>query len=133
PPWSVAFLRSRRSNGTTRIEKWTHLPTGRVHFRSRDQGNVLTVFGARPNAAARIADPEDEERTLAWLPELQLDPRGNALFIEYLPETLDGMDALASFEHPDRSRAQRYVKRIRYGNDAPLTRGDALLAGTLPV
>ena len=67
--WSVAFLRSRRGSAQMRVEKWTHVPTGRVHFRTRDARNVVTIYGARPNAAARIAE-RDEARTFAWLPEL---------------------------------------------------------------
>src|SRR4051812_5210042 len=54
--FSVAFFRMRRGSTRVRIEKWVHVPTGRVHFRTRDQGGVLTVYGARPGAAARLAD-----------------------------------------------------------------------------
>src|SRR3954470_24755416 len=30
--WSVAYYRSRRGAARTRIEKWLHVPTGRIHF-----------------------------------------------------------------------------------------------------
>lgn len=43
--WSVAFLRSRRGSGHVRVEKWVHTSTGRVHFRTRDERNVITVYG----------------------------------------------------------------------------------------
>ena len=131
--WSVAFLRSRRGSAQVRVEKWVHAPTGRVHFRTRDARNLVTIYGARPGAAARIADPDDETRTFAWLPELQIDPHGNAVWLEYAPETLDGIDRSAPYERHQPSRAQRYLKRIRYGNVAPLALDDALAAGTLPV
>ena len=62
--FSVLYLRSRRGSSRMRVEKWLHRPTGRVHFRSRDADNTLTVYGARPDAAARVADPDDEWRTL---------------------------------------------------------------------
>lgn len=130
--WSVAFYRSRRGSAKTRIEKWVDTRTGRIHFRTRDAYNCITVYGARPNAAARIADPNDESRTFIWLPELILDSRGNAQWIEYSPETLDGIDRTASFEQLQPTLAQRYLKRISYGNFAPLTLDDNLAAGQLP-
>jgi RHS repeat-associated protein len=130
--WSVAFLRSRRGSTPVRVEKWLHVPSGRIHFRTRDARNVLTIYGARPGAAARIADPDDETRTFAWLPELQIDPSGNALWFDYAPETLDGVDLRAPFERSRRSQAQRYLERIRYGNVSPLQLDDSLLSGTLP-
>ena len=130
--WSVALLRSRRGSGKVRVEKWLHRPTGRVHFRTRDPRNVLTVYGARPGAAARIADPGDETRTFAWLPEVQIDPRGSAMWLEYAAETLDGIDRAAPYEQARPSLAQRYLKRIRYGNATPLALDDAVLGGALP-
>jgi RHS repeat-associated protein len=130
--WSVAYLRSRRGSTRTRIEKWLHRPTGRVHFRSRDVENLLTIYGARPSAAARIADPDDEARTLSWLPELMLDPHGNALWIEYTAETTDGIDRGAPNERQRIPLAQRYLKRIRYGNAAPLALDEAVLGGAAP-
>jgi RHS repeat-associated protein len=130
--WSVAFLRSRRGGSNMRVEKWVHTATGRVHFRTRDARNLVTVYGARPNAAARLADPADETRTLAWLPELQIDVRGNALYIEYLAETVDGINRVASFERSNPALSQRYVKRIKYGNAAPLSLSESLESGQLP-
>ena len=50
--WSVAFLRSRRGSGKMRVEKWLHVPSGRVHFRTRDARNVLTIYGARARPRA---------------------------------------------------------------------------------
>jgi hypothetical protein len=78
--FSVAYYRVRRGGTQLRVEKWVDGASGRVHFRSRDARNTLTIYGARPNAAARIADPQDESRTLTWLPELQIDPHGNVIW-----------------------------------------------------
>jgi len=130
--YSVAYLRSRRGSSRMRVEKWLHKPSGRVHFRTRDADNTLTVYGARPAAAARIADPDDESRTLIWLPELLVDPQGNALWIDYAPETADGVDRAAPNERRRTPLAQRYLKRIRYGNSAPLALDDAILGGAVP-
>jgi RHS repeat-associated protein len=129
---SVSLLRRRRGSSQLRVERWVHESSGRVHFRSRDARNVLTIYGARPSAAARISDPEDETRTLTWLPELLIDPRGNVLWIEYAAETLAGVDRTSPSERRQPSTAQRYLKRIRYGNVAPFALDERVLAGTLP-
>ena len=118
--YAVSLFRSRRGSGKTRVERWVDRATGRVHFRSRDVRNRLTIYGARPNAAARLSDPGDESRTLAWLPELVLEPTGNALLIEYAAETADNVDRLPAYERALPPLAQRYLKRIRYGNSIPL-------------
>ena len=54
--------------------------TQRVHWRTRDVRNAVTIYG---EADGRIADPTDPARTFAWLPEGQYDPLGNA--IEFVP------------------------------------------------
>ncbi|MGH7730641.1 MAG: SpvB/TcaC N-terminal domain-containing protein, partial [Candidatus Eiseniibacteriota bacterium] len=147
--WSVAFYRVRTGSPQIRVEKWVHRPTGRVHFRTRDAQNALTIYGARPGAAARIADSGDEARTFQWLPELKLDAFGNVLWVEYVAETLDGVDRAAPYERRRPALAQRYLKRIRYCHVAPLAGAggaggpggaggiaggpdDALLSGELP-
>ncbi len=129
--WSVAYLRSRRAGPQVRVEKWTERATGRVHFRTRDAHDVVTIFGARSDAAARIAE-QGELRTFAWLPEVQLDPHGNAMWLEYAAETVDGVDLGAPWERLRSSLAQRYLKRIRYSNATPLALDANLLAGRLP-
>lgn len=130
--WSVAFLRSRTGGSQIRVEKWVHRTTGRVHFRTRDARNAVTIFGARPDGLSRIADPNDATRTFVWLPEVQIDSVGNAVWFEYEPETLDGVDRGASFERRRSALAQRYLKRIRYGNAQPVTLTNDILAGMLP-
>lgn len=131
--WSIAYYRSRRGGSRVRVEKWVNRTTGRIHFRSRDDSNTLTVYGARPTDAARIADPSNPDRTFVWLPELVVDAHGNAMWLDYAPEDLRGVDRTAPFEPLRPSLAQRYLKRIRYGNERPLEVEDALLGGALPV
>jgi hypothetical protein len=111
--WTVTYYRSRLGGGQVRVEQWVETATGRMHFRMRDARNVLTVYGARPAAAARIADPDDESRTFTWLPEVPVDPHGTAMWLEYAPETLDGIDRTAPYEPLRPSLAQRYLKRVR--------------------
>jgi RHS repeat-associated protein len=121
---TVRYFRGRRESAHIRVEQWTEKATGRVHWRTRDAGDVVTVYGR----TARIAESDD--RIYAWLPEEQYDPEGNAVVFEWAAETADGIDTDSSFE---RSRApcltQRYLKRIRYGNSHPLAADIAEPAG----
>ncbi len=130
--WSVAYYRMRRGGTQVRVEKWVERASGRAHFRTRDARNTVTIYGARPDAEARIADPADESRTLTWLPELQLDPHGNAVWFDYAPETGDGVDRAARSEPLRDDGAQRYPKRVLYGNATPLALDDSLLGGAVP-
>jgi Salmonella virulence plasmid 65kDa B protein len=130
--WSVELYRSRRGSAKTRVERWTDTTTGRVHFRARDAFNRVTVFGARPKAAGRIEDPAEPSRTFAWLPELMVDALGNAIWIEYKAETVDGVDRTLAFERRMPSLAQRYLKRLSYGNRQPFAIDESIVAGQLP-
>lgn len=73
--WSAAYHRNRTGASQIRIEKWVDRHTGRVHSRTRHARNVLTIYGAGLGSTARLADPEDSTRTVAWLPELYLARR----------------------------------------------------------
>jgi hypothetical protein len=132
PDWSVAFYRSRSNGAQHRIEKWVHRMTGRIHFRTRDARNVITVFGARADGTSRIADPGDAMRTYQWLPDLVVDPTGNAMWLDYLADAGDGVDRTVPYERRRPPPAQRYLKRIRYGNVAPVALDDGVVAGAMP-
>lgn len=130
--YQVTDLRPRSGFTRVRVEHWVHRPTGAVHFRSRDEADVLTVFGARPGGAAQIADPDAPKRIAAWLPEVMIDPVGNALWCEYAAEDRRGIDRTAPWEPRRPSMAQRYLTRVRYGNVAPVALTADVLAGALP-
>lgn len=125
----VHCFRGRVENTHIRIEQWVHKITRRMHWRTRDIQNVVTVYGLDSSGQSRMADPSDPSRTFAWLPEAQFDPDGNAIQFDYAAENRDGVDPSLSYE---RSRAsgvgspQRYLKRIRYGNTRPLQPGVAI-------
>src|SRR5262245_25676978 len=107
----VRQYRSRVERGFLRIEQWLEKSTNRIHWRTRDARNVLTIYGLRADGLNRVADPHDPARTFVWLPEATYDPRGNAIFFEYLAENLDGVDRSQSFERSrGQQNAQRYLK-----------------------
>ena len=117
PGYRVDRYRPRTEGAFTRIERWTRLADGDVHWRSITRDNIAHRYGEDPDA--RIADPDDPRRVFSWLLCRSDDGRGNAIVYEYLAESGDGVDAGQAHERqrtPRQRTANRYLKRIRYGN-----------------
>ncbi|MES2936378.1 MAG: SpvB/TcaC N-terminal domain-containing protein [Pseudomonadota bacterium] len=125
PGWAIDRYRPRVEGLFARIERWTRVGVpGDVHWRSITSANVLSVYGI--DAASRIADPADPQRIFAWLICESRDDRGNGIAYGYRKEDGRGLDPLAPQERnrgplADPARgANRYLKRVRYGNRQPL-------------
>jgi RHS repeat-associated protein len=120
----VRFYRPRVEGLFARIERWTRQTDGDIHWRSFSQDNVLTVYGRTP--LSRIADPSNPQRIFSWLICESRDDCGNAALYEYKPEDGAGVDLVKLSESnrggrdDEGRRANRYLKRIRYGNRTPL-------------
>ena len=115
-----------------RIERWTNVATGEIHWRSITRDNVTTLYGKDNNS--RIFDPADlapahPTRVFSWLICQSYDDKGNAIIYEYRSE-----DSQRIFENPqgqfvapanERNRndvtrsANRYLKHIKYCNRTP--------------
>lgn len=106
-----------------RVERWTHRDTGDIHWRTTSRDNVTNIFGRSKDA--RIADPDDPGRVFSWLIEEARDDRGNVVRYTYKGEDPAGIDPGAASEAGRfvdgafQATAQRYLKRIEYGNRAP--------------
>jgi RHS repeat-associated protein len=124
PGFLIQRYRPRIEGLFARIERWTELATGDVHWRSISKDNILSVYGRATES--RIADPLDKTRIFTWLICETRDDKGNGVVYTYKKEDGAGVDTgLASERNRgaanDRNRtAQRYLKRIHYGNRAPL-------------
>ncbi|MCY1056207.1 SpvB/TcaC N-terminal domain-containing protein [Nannocystis sp. SCPEA4] len=121
----VHAYRPRVEAGFARIERWVHLETGNVHWRTWSRDNVRSTYGT--SDASRIADPADPARVFTWLIDQTSDDRGNLVRFVYKQEDLADVD-LASLEEHERLavtqvQAQRYLKRIYYGNATPYSEG----------
>ena len=128
PPAHRGALRAHRALDATR--------DGDVHWRAITRDNVLSVYGRQPVAdRARIADPASAAtRVFSWLLEETRDDRGNVARYRTRREDGAGVDprSEASESHRLRGRstgcdaadfratAQRYLKRIQYGNRTPV-------------
>jgi RHS repeat-associated protein len=108
-----------RTEGTfARIERWTRRADGDVHWRSISRANVLAVYGL--DAGSRVADPADPRRVFSWKICASYDDRGNAISYDYAAEDGAGVDPAAGSELPRVRAANRYLKRVRFGNRVPL-------------
>jgi RHS repeat-associated protein len=114
----VERFRPRVEREPMRIERWTRLADGDVHWRTISKDNVLSVYG--DDDSSRVSDPDDPRRVFAWLLCHSYDDKGNAMAFDYAAEDAAGVD-LGALSERDRVRgAVRYLKRVRYGNRAPL-------------
>jgi RHS repeat-associated protein len=121
--YTVRRYRPRIEGLFARIERWTRAD-GDVHWRSISKDNILCLYGK--DSSSRIADPADSLRAFTWLICETRDDKGNAILYEYKPEDGIGVDLTLAHErnrgdrNDSRRAANRYLKRIRYGNRAPL-------------
>jgi RHS repeat-associated protein len=116
--YTVHRYRPRIEGLFARIERWTNRadPTD-VFWRSISKDNIITWYGK--TAESRITDPDDGRKSFGWLICETYDDKGNAIRYEYKAEDSDGVDLSAANEKNRRRSAQRYLKRIKYGNKTP--------------
>ncbi|WP_437793358.1 SpvB/TcaC N-terminal domain-containing protein [Sorangium sp. So ce693] len=120
----VIRYRPRVEGAFARIERREVKEGGNVYWTATTPDNITSVYGR--SAEARIADPARPERIFSWLLEETRDDKGNVVVYEYKAENLTGVardEAAESHRHAGRAAvANRYLKRILYGNTVP---GDA--------
>ena len=107
----------RKEGSFARIERWTRQSDGDVHWRSITKDNVTTLYGK--THASRIADPNDSSRVFRWLICASYDDKGNAIVFEHAREDDANVDRAQVNERNRVRTANRYLKRVRYGNRAP--------------
>ncbi|MCA9907666.1 MAG: VCBS repeat-containing protein, partial [Anaerolineae bacterium] len=117
--YCVRRYRPRIEGLFARIERWRNEESGEIHWRSISKDNVTTVYGKDNNS--RVFDPSDPNtdhpaRIFKWLICQSYDDKGNAIVYEYSPEDDRGVDYSQSNERNRQRTANRYLKRIKYGN-----------------
>ena len=128
PGYVIERYRPRIEGLFSRIERWTKVGNaGDVHWRSVTKDNLLTIYGS--DAESRIADPKDARRIFSWLIRETRDDKGNGVLYRYRQEDGEGADLTLTHErnrgplNDVRRTANRYLKRICYGNRASLLVG----------
>jgi RHS repeat-associated protein len=119
PGFTIHRYRPRVDGLFARIERWTDRATGEIHWRSITRENVTTLYGRDNNS--RIFDPTDPDRThptriFTWLICTSYDDKGNAIVYEYAAENDAGVDRTLVNERNRTRAANRYLKRVKYGN-----------------
>ncbi|OFW05979.1 MAG: hypothetical protein A3H96_00125 [Acidobacteria bacterium RIFCSPLOWO2_02_FULL_67_36] len=119
PGTTIHRYRPRIEGSFSRIERWTANDTGEIRWRSITRENVTTIYGRDNNA--RVFDPEDPNpahptRVFSWLACETYDDKGNAVLYEYAEENDRQVDTSQAHERNRMRTANRYPKRIRYGN-----------------
>jgi RHS repeat-associated protein len=126
--YQVRRYRPRIEGLFARIERWTNTSDASdVFWRSISKDNITTWYGK--SSESRIADPADPTRIFSWLICQTHDDKGNVIVYGYKGEDsahilLDASGNVLSKSHErnrtERTRtAQRYLKRVRYGNRTP--------------
>jgi hypothetical protein len=124
PGYVIHRYRPRIEGLFARIERWTRIADGDVHWRAISRDNVLTIYGK--DARSRIADSAQAGHVFTWLICQTLDDKGNVAIYDYKPEDGAGVDLTSAHERnrgaadDARRGVNRYIKRIRYGNQTPL-------------
>lgn len=122
--YRIRSYRPRIEGLFARIERWTEVaPANRkpeMFWRVISKDNVTTWYGLTSNS--RVADPEDSSRVFSWLICYSHDDKGNAVVYDYVGEDSRGVAVDSLHERhrtPAARSAQRYLKRVRYGNRRP--------------
>jgi RHS repeat-associated protein len=118
--YRVKRYRPRVEGLFARIERWTRREDGDEYWQTFSRDNVLTLYGR--TSESRIHDPADPKRIFRWLACASFDGKGNAIRYEYAAENEQGVDLEQPNERSRVRTANRYLKRIRYGNRVPLSR-----------
>lgn len=123
--YHVRRYRPRIEGLFARIERWTLIVDPRdVHWRTFSKDNVLTLYGS--DVDSRIVDPEDPSRIFSWLNCETRDDKGNGMLFRYKAEDGVGVDLTQvnqrnrGASNDSRRTANRYLKRIYYGNRTSL-------------
>ncbi|WP_437710025.1 SpvB/TcaC N-terminal domain-containing protein [Sorangium sp. So ce448] len=124
----VIRYRPRVEGAFARIERREVKESGNVYWTATTPDNITSVYGRSPEA--RIADPARPARIFSWLLEETRDDKGNVVAYAYKAEDLTGVardEAAESHRHAGRAAvANRYLKRVRYGNTVPGVAGSFL-------
>lgn len=115
-----------------RIERWTNLDSGAIHWRSISKDNITTLYGKTENS--RIADPEYPTHVFSWSICESYDDKGNAIYYRYRSEDENNSTGIDLTQANERNRtpksrsSNRYLKHIYYGNPTPRQNDEDLSA-----
>jgi len=124
--YQIQRYRPRIEGLFARIERWTNTTTGETFWRSISKENITSIYGK--DEKSRISDPADPSHIFSWLICESYDDKGNAILYQYKAENSQGITPLLNERNKDETTrsANRYLKRIKYGNKIPYQIGEDL-------
>jgi RHS repeat-associated protein len=114
--YTVRTYRPRTEGPFAQIEHWVNPAQGDSHWQVVDRANVTSRFGT--TADTRVSHPDHPAQIFQWLLADTFDARGNHGVYEYVSENSVNVSAGRSETNRVRT-ANKYPKRIRYGNRQP--------------
>ena len=119
--YAIHRYRPRVDSLFARIERWVNTADPQDTFwRSITKDNITTWYGK--TVESRIADPANATHVFSWLICESYDDKGNVISYEYKQEDSEGVD-LSQVNERNRTgttrSANRYIKRVFYGNRTP--------------
>lgn len=119
--YRIRRYRPRIEGLFARIERWTNeTNSADVFWRSISKDNITTWYGKDNNS--RICDPLDDTRIFSWLICQSYDDKGNVIVYRHKEEDSDSLNLAQANERnrtTESRRANRYLKKISYGNRKP--------------
>lgn len=119
--YKVTTYRPRVEGLFAKIERWINQETGDFYWRTISKDNIISIFGKTEQA--RIFDPENHRRVFEWLLEETFDAKGNYVVYQYKSENTDNIPNTI-YEVNRTQTANKYIERIKYGNERPLLEGE---------
>jgi hypothetical protein len=116
--YNVRRYRPRIEGLFARIERWNNQAEQTDTFwRSISKDNITTWYGK--SVESRIADPANQAHIFSWLICESYDDKGNVILYDYVAENDKNVDRTQANESNRIRTANRYLKRIHYGNRNP--------------
>jgi RHS repeat-associated protein len=118
--YCIQRYRPRVEGLFARVERWTNkTDASDSHWRTITRDNVTTIYGRDDNSriyAPAGPEPGQQKRVYSWLICQSYDCKGNAVVYEYAAEDGRNVDLTQANERTRAREANRYLKRVRYGN-----------------
>ena len=118
----VVAYRPRIEGLFAKIEHWSNFNTEESYWRVVSALNITSIFGK--NRDSRIVDPEKPSHIFQWLLAETFDAKGNHIVYEYESENINNISS-AIYEINRVQTANKYIRRIKYGNVQPFQEGQA--------
>ena len=121
--YRICKYRPRIEGLFARIERWTKIDSGEIHWRSISKDNITTLYGKTEES--RIADPDNFAHVFSYLICESYDDKGNAIYYRYKSEDKENSNGIDLAQAHEGNRtlksrsSNRYLKHIYYGNLAP--------------